>query len=345
MLELKVGQRGIVLLVYVGFCGEFPVRALKMFGGYYDYNRRLVTRLVREGYLKERKITGYDRRVIRSLSLSEKGLTKIREGDPAMAKLIAQHPLAPPDGQGDRWKTLRLHRSAYCLLSAARIGACWLPGKGKLRQSETSPVYYGAYELNKMYGQDNKGARACGALIYKGSIFILYYLGEHNMYWAEESENAFQSQVAFSPPGRGREIVGNIYIGEDWGLAKSLVENACRPYSRMIKFQRGMTHNYVTRDTNGIRVLRTIVSPEERLWLERRLFDHGIRVYARSTLQFDLEELTEYYEPPKENQYRLRPDIGWFFDFQMDAAKSFCNTGAELISVSGTLLYEKKEGE
>ena len=341
MLELKVGQRGIVLLVYVGFCGEFPVRALKMFGGYYDYNRRLVTRLVREGYLKERKITGYDRRVIRSLSLSEKGLTKIREGDPAMAKLIAQHPLAPPDGQGDRWKTLRLHRSAYCLLSAARIGAYWLPGKGKLQQSETRPVYYGAYELNKKHGQDNKGARACGALIYKGSIFILYYLGEHNMYWAEESENAFQSQVAFSPPGRGREIVGNIYIGEDWGLAKSLVENACRPYSRMVKFRRGMTHNYVTTDDNGLRLLCTIVFPEERIRLEQKLFHHGLRVYARSTLQFDLEELMECYRPPHETGYSFRPDCGYFFDFQMDAVKSFCNTGIELLAVPGTLLHEK----
>ncbi len=331
--------------MYVGFCGEFPMGALKMFGGYYDYNRRIVTQLVREGYLKERKMTGYDRRVLRSLSLTEKGLAKLKEKVPAIAGKIERHLLAPPDGQGDRWKTLRLHRNTYCMLTAVRLGAKWLPGKEKERFLKTDPVYYGAYELNKMYGQDNKGARASGVLICGDAIFVLYYLGEHNMYWVEKSEKLFQNQVAFSPLGKGREIMGNIYVGEDWGLSKSLVENACRPYSRMIKFQRGMTHNYVTRDTNGIRVLRTIVSPEERLWLERRLFDHGIRVYARSTLQFDLEELTEYYEPPKENQYRLRPDIGWFFDFQMDAAKSFCNTGAELISVPGTLLYEKKEGE
>ena len=101
MLELKVGQRGIYFLIYVGFCGEFPIAGLKMFSGYYDYNRRLVTQLVREGYLKERKIKGYDRHVIRSLSLSAKGLAKLQDEDPSMAKLIAQHSLAPADGQGD----------------------------------------------------------------------------------------------------------------------------------------------------------------------------------------------------------------------------------------------------
>ena len=243
MLELKVGQRGITFLIFVGFCGEFPIAGLKMFSGYYDYNRRLVTQLVREGYLKERKIKGYDRHVIRSLSLSAKGLAKLQDEDPAMAKLIAQHSLAPADGQGDRQKTLRLHRSAWCLLTAARIGAYWLPTKGKDKKLKEGAVYYGAYELNKMYGQDNKGARASGVLINEGQIFILYYLGDHNMYWTEKSEDMFQDQVVFSPLGNYGRITGNIYIGEHWELSKSLIENACRPFSRMIKFQRGMCHN------------------------------------------------------------------------------------------------------
>lgn len=50
--------------------------------------------------------------------------------------------------------------------------------------------------------------------------------------------------------------------------------------------------------------------------------------------------ISEYYEP-HESQYKVRPYDGYFFDFQMDAVKSFCNTGAELISVPGTLLHEK----
>ena len=109
----------------------------------------------------------------------------------------------------------------------------------------------------------------------------------------------------------------------------------------MIKFRKGMTHNYVTTDDNGLGLLRTIVFPEERIRLEQKSFHYGLRLYARSTLQFDLEELMEYYRLPHETGYSFRPDCGYFFDFQMDAVKSFCNTGAELIVVPGTLLHEK----
>ena len=71
------------------------------------------------------------------------------------------------------------------------------------------------------------------------------------------------------------------------------------------------------------------------------LCDFGMRGYGViAQLQFDLEDLLEYYEPPHESQYRVRADHGCFFDFQIDAVKSFCNTDAELIAVPGTLLYE-----
>ena len=38
---------------------------------------------------------------------------------------------------------------------------------------------------------------------------------------------------------------------------------------------------------------------------------------------------------------------GWFFDFQMPAIERLCNTGAELISLPGSLLagLDRKEGE
>ena len=49
---------GFRLLVFVGFCGEVPVALLRKTGGCYDYRRRVVTELVRTGYLKERKFRG-----------------------------------------------------------------------------------------------------------------------------------------------------------------------------------------------------------------------------------------------------------------------------------------------
>ena len=102
-----------------------------------------------------------------------------------------------------------------------------------------------------------------------------------------------------------------------------------------------MTHNYVTTDGNGLRLLRTIVYPEDQLKLERRIFEYGIREQSRLTLQFDLEELMEFYRPPSETGYSNYPNCGHFFDFQMDAAELFCTMETKLIRIPGELLYEK----
>ena len=123
MLELKFGQRGLKLLFLVGFCGEFPVSLLARYPGYYDYNRRIVTSLVREGYLKERKFRDYDDHVVRSLSLTKKGMEHIQAEAPTHGELILSHELSPASGQGDWKKTLRLHRSAACFLAAHQTSA------------------------------------------------------------------------------------------------------------------------------------------------------------------------------------------------------------------------------
>ena len=101
MLRFKNGDKSLMVLELVGLCGEFPVALVRKLDGYYDYNRRLVTELVREGYLKERKFQGYRRRIVRSLSLTEKGLSKLRHLNPGSARQIGRHLLAPANGQGD----------------------------------------------------------------------------------------------------------------------------------------------------------------------------------------------------------------------------------------------------
>ena len=104
-MQLKNGCMAVKLLEFVGLCGEAPVSLVRKLPGYYDYNRRLVTRLVREGYLKERRMKGYRRRIVRT------------------------HALAPENGHGNWKKTLRLHRGAVCLLAAMKLNAVWQPGR------------------------------------------------------------------------------------------------------------------------------------------------------------------------------------------------------------------------
>lgn len=89
---------GFRLLVFVGFCGEVPVALLRKTGGCYDYRRRVMTELVRTGYLKERRFRGERRHVIRSLSLTSRGLNQIQHLSPGRAEQIRARLLAPADG-------------------------------------------------------------------------------------------------------------------------------------------------------------------------------------------------------------------------------------------------------
>lgn len=345
MLELKKGDRGVALLMLAGYCGEFPVALLRKFGGYYDYNRRLLTKLVEEGYLKDRRLKGYDRHIVRSVSLTEKGLAKLRQLQPWPARHISEHLLAPADGQGDWKKTLRLHRSVACLLAAISLGAAWKPYQSKLELLNRELVYYGAYEIRKQYGMDNKGSRASGVLFGKLNYYILYYLGEHNMQWSQASEDAFREALAYSPIGGSHIYGGNIFIGEDWALAENLVTNGTKPYGRMIPAKEYGNY-YVTLDEPGIELLRVIVTSDLRVRLQRVLTDlRATTINALSNPMFDLGAVSEFYRPPNEKKDRIRPTYGYFFDFQMEVMEHINNVQAQLVEIPSFKLYEITDTE
>ena len=125
---------GFRLLVFVGFCGEVPVALLRKAGGCYDYRRRVVTELVRTGYLKERKFRGERRRVVRSLSLTSRGLNQIQHLSPGRAEQIRARLLAPADGQGDWRRTQRLHRNARLPAAGPPAGGTMGPGQAQGRR-------------------------------------------------------------------------------------------------------------------------------------------------------------------------------------------------------------------
>ena len=130
-MQLKNGCMAVKLLDFIGLCGEVPVSLVRMLPGYYDYNRRVVTALIREGYLKERR-KGCRRRIVRSLSLTELGSKQLQRVSPGRAQRVRSHALTPENGHGSWKKTLRLHRGAACLLTAMRLRAIWQPGSQKV---------------------------------------------------------------------------------------------------------------------------------------------------------------------------------------------------------------------
>lgn len=339
MLELKFGQRGLKLLFLIGFCGEFPMSLLARYSGYYDYNRRIVTRLVREGYLKERKFRDYEDHVVRSLSLTKKGIEQIQTEAPVHAELILSHELSPANGQGDWKKTLRLHRSAACFLAASQAGAYWVPGEEKDEHSRTQLTYYGAYEFNTRFEKDNKGSRASGFLVRGIQMFAVYFVGDRNMRWSEASEEYFRDQVLCSPIGQGRYFAGNILIANNWNLAESLVTHGVNRHTRMISMETELPLHYVTNDQTGIKLLRAVTDPRTPSRLYQRFARSGDSAYDLAAgLLFDLKYLSNFYKSPYEHKFRLTPTHGYFFDFQIDAMQKINNTNAQLYEIPGSVL-------
>lgn len=166
-MQLKNECMAVKLLDFIGLCGEVPVSLVRMLPGYYDYNRRVVTALIREGYLKERRIKGYRRRIVRSLSLTELGSKQLQRVSPGRAQRVHSHALAPENGHGSWKKTLRLHRGAACLLAAMRLCVIRQPGSQKESAMGQQLVYFSAYELTQKYGWDNKRARLSGIFVYR----------------------------------------------------------------------------------------------------------------------------------------------------------------------------------
>jgi hypothetical protein len=339
MLQIKRGQMAWRLLVYIGFCGEVPIQLLQKLEGYYDYNRRLVTGLVREGFLRERRLLGYQRRVIRSLSLTEKAFAVIWHQEPNLAGELRRHLMAPADGQGDWKKTLRLHRGAACLLLATKLGAVWRPGKMKASSLHQKLVYYSAYEINRLYGRDNKGARTAGVLFSHWRYFPVYYLGKHNLLWSEESEAMFRSQLEASPIGGSFVYGGDFLIGEGWDLVENLVVHAVNPRTRLIRFSNRECFYYAAFDDNGLAQLRLLLDSDRQAALRSLLYREQIcEDYGCSDYLFSLERVAEFYSPPGGRPRPLGSAEGYFFDFQMPVMELICTPGTALHPIPSRFL-------
>ena len=74
-------DRLLELLWFVGYCIEFPTQLAVRIGGGAEWNRRVMYRAIREGYVKLFR-KKHQRHVIRSLSLTEKGFDYVAQGDP-----------------------------------------------------------------------------------------------------------------------------------------------------------------------------------------------------------------------------------------------------------------------
>ncbi len=343
-MQLKNGQWGMTLLKIVGLCGEFPVRLVREMGGYYDYRRRIIIELVHEGYLKERRMKGYQRKIVRSLSLTEKGRLQIRRVDPGTEGLIRRHVFSPEDGQGDWKKTLRLHRSAACFIAALRLGAVWRPGREKESAPDDQLVYYGAYEFHHLHGSDSKGSRVSGVFLQRDAYFPVCWLGTHNMFWNQEVEQNFCAQLRSSPICGHRTYGGHILLGEDWSLAENLVLHGINPRTRLIRLRDESRFYYTTLDQSGLALLRLVLDPYALYHFQKTLYTHGVCAPSPCPdYLFDLGSIAEFYELPNLRRFSIRPAEGHFFDFQSKAIERINNMGVKIVSIPSSWLWTNQE--
>ena len=331
-MKLNVGQFGFWLLMFVGYCGEVPVSLVRKMDGCYDYNRRVVTKLVREGYLKERKFQSEQRHIVRSLSLTEAGLRQIQHLSPNHAAQVRQHYFAPRNGQGDWSRTLRLHRGAACLLAAMKLGAVWQPGKVRDAAHGKDPVYYSTYQLNKSFGRDNKSARASGILVSDHKYYPVYYLGNRSMRWNTETELLFRDQFEQSELGYRLTYGGNILLGENWELAERIVRHAVNPRSRLIHFTAKDLFYYYALDHHSMALLRANIDG---------YYGYRLEKWLNQTCGYSLSGFPDYLFQ-LESISALTPDDGrhWFFDFQIPVVWDICKSSVQLVSMPGRLLDE-----
>lgn len=332
MIRMESGSAALYLLRMVGLLGEFPISFLDQLDGYYDYNRRRITELVREGYLRDWKFM-YSRRTIHSLSLTKKGVNAIKEYEPRRYALMKQHLYAPENAKSDRKKALRLHRNAACFLMGVSVA-------DKLAADCTPPAdpdeifYYSTYMMNKLLDADSKGSRASGIVAGNGRFFVLYYLGRSNMRWNPEIESSFIRRITDIMPGHC--CGGHIFIAEDWSLAENIISHANNRYTSLIRFDNRVPSYLVTTDDYGKAIFRTIVD-SERFDLfsicKKHIASRAFNMYGP---MFQLE----FWERMHTENAPFSFDEAFCFDFQKAAVDRINLCDMPIRVLPGSLLTE-----
>ena len=109
----------------------------------------------------------------------------------------------------------------------------------------------------------------------------------------------------------------------------------------MIHLETELPLYYTTNDQNGIKLLRAITGPAtpSRLYRKYPKLADNLHNFTKGLL-FDLKYVSEFYQSPCDQKFRITPAYGYFFDFQMDVMRKINNTNAQLYQIPGSLLDE-----
>lgn len=282
-------DRMLDLLVLVGYSVAFPVKLAKRLSGHEQYDRCVMYRAIREGYVLLMRKEG-KRQVIRSLLLTEKGEDYIAARDiDALVMIYGRMGRAPKVFPSREARILRLHAIATGLVMARAAGAVIPPlekpslllssrGFADPPVDEEKVYYYAPFELQAAFEElddrvESKTSRLIGVIVRKNRCYCMYFAGNKRIFWQRLSEENHAAGVKVLLQARGFRIdtITQIVIGNRMSVAEKLCRsprlNGDKYFVVSDFFENCF---FVTNDTAGDRLLPRIIRPLSFLDYDRQ---------------------------------------------------------------------------
>lgn len=222
------------LLLLVAVSGEVPADWIGIAVGSESYGAALITRLKKEGMLRQRKkdgLWGY------LLSVKAKRYLLDRYREDVERYLMGSSSTNLVKSEPD--KRLRLHRMSMVWILCRKAGiGIFAHQKTPLpweieRQAEKEQIweksewaaYYGTVEWKRPGDLEIKGSRACGLLM--GNCgYIVYNIMDRLMKWVPKIERNLAGRLEIRMRTYGRiSLAGAIFFGQDLSLIQRLLES------------------------------------------------------------------------------------------------------------------------
>lgn len=158
------------------------------------------------------------------------------------------------------------------------------------------------------------------------------------MQFSEENELMFRRQLEGTSLGECFIYGASLLLGESWDLAENLVQHGINPRSRLIHTSREHIFHYSVFDSYGLRLMRLAMDSMLRSSFRHYLYKNGAADSMYDEYLCSLDCLSLFYVPKNKMPDYRGPATGYFFDFQMEAMKMLCNTGAKLLCISSRWL-------
>lgn len=284
-------DRMLELLWFIGYCVEFPTQLAVRIGGGGEWNRRMMYRAIKQGYVELFR-KKYKRHIIRSMSLTQKGFDYIAVRDPEAVSMIysrlsGMQKVYPSELD----KILRLHAIATGVIMANAGGACILisqkpslmsparRGTASIPPAPNGIYYYTPQEIRtaiEEYSPESvsKSSRTIGIIVSGTTCYLLYFTGRTRMYWMKNSEENYAAAVTSLLRARGFTIARTvqIVIGATMSVAPRLCRSASPFGSKYFVVSTFFSEClYLTNNPDGDALIRILLDPQRTLSLNRTI--------------------------------------------------------------------------